>query len=125
MKGVPIRVEFGPKDPAKDVISWARRETGDCEDRIKELTTGKLEEGHDARGAPKAPTMGMKGLYIPFEQPEEVVAGETECLSPECKLKARRWCIFGRSYYSIVRLPEFPSPAPCFNPFLAQGQERS
>jgi prolyl-tRNA synthetase len=29
MKGVPIRVEFGPQDPAKDVISWARRETGE------------------------------------------------------------------------------------------------
>jgi prolyl-tRNA synthetase len=29
MKGVPLRVKFGPKDPAKDVINWARRETGD------------------------------------------------------------------------------------------------
>jgi len=160
MKGVPLRVEFGPKDAAKDMISWARRDNGEkgtlsiadmttkipelletiqqalydkadkafrehrkqitkwedvvpaldaknvvliphcltpaCEDKIKELTTGKVEEAAD--GAPKAPTMGMKSLCIPFEQPDGVVAGEAECLSPECNLKAEKWCMFGRSY---------------------------
>jgi prolyl-tRNA synthetase len=160
MKGVPLRVEFGPKDAAKEVISWARRDTGEkgtmpvadmstkvpelletiqqalydkadkayrehrkkitkwedvvpsldaknvviiphclngeCEDRVKELTQGKVEEG--AEGAPKAPTMGMKSLCIPFEQPDGIVVGETECLSPECNRKAEKWCMFGRSY---------------------------
>jgi prolyl-tRNA synthetase len=114
-----------PTLDAKNLVLIPHYLTADCEDSIKELTTGKLEEGHNTRGPHKAPTMGMKSLYIPFEQPEEVVASETECLSPKCKLKAWRWCTFGRNYYSIVRLPEFPSPAPCFNPFLDQGQERS
>lgn len=160
LKGTPLRIEFGPKDAAKDVVSWARRDTGEkgttaisdvatavpqlletiqadlydradksfrehrlqitnwdevvpaldaknvvliphcldgkCEDRIKEITTGKPELSAD--GQPKAPTMGMKSLCIPFEQPEGVVAGETECLSPECSRKAEKWCMFGRSY---------------------------
>lgn len=29
MKGVPLRLEFGPKDAAKSVVSYARRDTGD------------------------------------------------------------------------------------------------
>ncbi len=29
MKGVPLRLEFGPKDAAKDVVSFARRDTGE------------------------------------------------------------------------------------------------
>jgi len=29
MKGVPLRIEFGPKDAAKSVISYARRDTGE------------------------------------------------------------------------------------------------
>lgn len=160
LKGVPLRIEFGPKDAAKDAVAWARRDTGEkgttaiadvataipalletiqadmyeradrsfrehrvqltswddvipaldaknvvliphclggeCEDRIKELTTGKPELTGD--GQTKAPTMGMKSLCIPFEQPEGVVAGETACLSPECSRKAEKWCMFGRSY---------------------------
>ncbi|PKS09259.1 hypothetical protein jhhlp_003873 [Lomentospora prolificans] len=161
LKGVPLRIEFGPKDSAKNVVSWARRDTGEkgttdiadiatkipelletiqqdlytkadksfrehrlkitnwaevvpaldaknvvlipfcldgkCEDRIKELTTGNPEETTDG-GAPKAPTMGMKSLCIPFEQPEGLVKGETDCLNPECSRKAEQWCMFGRSY---------------------------
>lgn len=160
LKGVPLRIEFGPKDAAKDAVAWARRDTGEkgttsiadvatavpalletiqadmyaradksfrehrlqltnwddvipaldsknvvliphclgmaCEDRIKELTTGTPELTGD--GQTKAPTMGMKSLCIPFEQPEGVVVGETECLNPECTQKAKKWCMFGRSY---------------------------
>lgn len=29
MKGVPLRLEFGPKDAAKEVVSFARRDTGE------------------------------------------------------------------------------------------------
>ncbi len=29
LKGVPLRLEFGPKDAAKDVVSFARRDTGE------------------------------------------------------------------------------------------------
>ncbi|MCG8390557.1 MAG: His/Gly/Thr/Pro-type tRNA ligase C-terminal domain-containing protein, partial [Cytophagales bacterium] len=161
LKGVPLRLEFGPKDAAKDVISYARRDTGekgtiplaeistqvptlletiqkdmydkadkafrehrlqvtnwdevvpaldnknvviiphcldgDCEDRIKQLTVGKPDqsEGPDNQ---KAPSMGMKSLCIPFEQPEGTLNGETKCLNPECSRMAEKWCMFGRCY---------------------------
>ncbi|KAF4460074.1 prolyl-tRNA synthetase [Fusarium albosuccineum] len=29
LKGVPLRIEFGPKDAAKEVVSYARRDTGE------------------------------------------------------------------------------------------------
>ncbi|RFU76548.1 proline--trna ligase [Trichoderma arundinaceum] len=161
LKGVPLRIEFGPKDAAKEVVSWARRDTGEkgtipiadvatkvpelletiqkdmyskaeksfrehrlqitkwddvlpaldnknvvlipfcgdgkCEDRIKELTT-REDTQPDVPESQKLPSMGMKSLCIPFEQPEGVVAGETDCLSPECQRKAQFWTMFGRSY---------------------------
>lgn len=160
LKGVPLRIEFGPKDAAKEVVSYARRDTGEkgtcpiadvgttipelletiqkdmytkaetsfrehrlkitswddvmpaldnknvvlipfclggkCEDRIKELTT--REEQTDVPEGQRAPAMGMKSLCIPFEQPEGLVAGETNCLNPECQSKAQKWVMFGRSY---------------------------
>ncbi|KAK4144601.1 uncharacterized protein C8A04DRAFT_36591 [Dichotomopilus funicola] len=160
LKGVPLRLEFGPKDAAKEVVSYARRDTGekgtipiaelttkvpelletiqqdmynkaeaayrehrlqltkweevvpaldaknvviiphclvpDCEDRIKELTTGHSDE--TTPEGQKAPSMGMKSLCIPFEQPEGLVKGETKCLNPECSRLAEQWCMFGRSY---------------------------
>ncbi len=162
LKGVPLRIEFGPKDAAKEVISYARRDTGEkgtipiadlatkvpelletiqqdmynkaeatfrehrvqitewdkvvpaldaknvvliphclapsCEDKIKELTTGRADESPDVPESQKAPTMGMKSLCIPFEQPEGLVKGETKCLNPECARLAEQWCMFGRSY---------------------------
>jgi prolyl-tRNA synthetase len=162
LKGVPLRLEYGPKDAAKNVVSYARRDTGEkgtldiatlaqgvhdlletiqsdmykkaeesfrthriqitnwdevvpaldaknvvlipscleekCEDKIKDLTTGR-EDSEDAGPADKkAPSMGMKSLCIPFEQPEGIVEGETKCLNPECGAFAKKWCMFGRSY---------------------------
>ncbi|KAI6785244.1 putative proline--tRNA ligase-like protein [Emericellopsis cladophorae] len=161
LKGVPLRIEFGPKDAEAQVISYARRDTGfkdkialshaaekvpelletiqtemyakaersftehrlqitewekvipaldnrnvclipfclgmKCEDRIKELTT-RAEDTSDIPENQKLPAMGMKSLCIPFEQPEGIVAGETECLNPECQEKAQKWVMFGRSY---------------------------
>jgi prolyl-tRNA synthetase len=160
LKGVPLRVEFGPKDAAKEVVSYARRDTGEkgtipiadlatkvpelletiqsdmykkaekafdehrivvedwakvipaldaknvvmipfcldgkCEDKIKELTTAKQEENPDPL-VPQAPSMGMKSLCIPKEQPKELAEG-TKCLSPECDLPAKKYVMFGRSY---------------------------
>ncbi|KAI0021993.1 prolyl-tRNA synthetase [Xylariomycetidae sp. FL0641] len=160
LKGVPLRLEFGPKDAAKEVVSYARRDTGEkgtipvaelatkipellttiqkalydkadtafkehrlqltdwskvvpaldsknvviipfceepaCEERIKELT--KSEEPKEGVEGQKQPSMGMKSLCIPFDQPEGLVAGETDCLSPECSAKAKSWVMFGRSY---------------------------
>ncbi|KAL1841330.1 hypothetical protein VTJ49DRAFT_7167 [Mycothermus thermophilus] len=163
LKGVPLRIEFGPKDAAKDVVSYARRDTGEkgtipiadlttavpalletiqkdmydradaayrahrlqitkwedvvpaldaknvvliphcltepCEKRIKELTVSDGDQGADkAPDGQKAPSMGMKSLCIPFEQPEGLVQGETKCLNPECGKLAEKWCMFGRSY---------------------------
>jgi prolyl-tRNA synthetase len=162
LKGVPLRLEFGPKDAAKEVVSYARRDTGEkgtipiaelttkvpemletiqqdmynkaeaayrehrlkitnwdevvpaldaknvviiphclvpaCEDKIKELTTGRTDESPDTPEGQKAPSMGMKSLCIPFEQPDGLVKGETKCLNPECSRLAEQWCMFGRSY---------------------------
>lgn len=162
LKGVPLRLEFGPKDAANDVVSYARRDTGekgtipiaelttkvpalletiqqdmynkaeaaysahrlqvtawddvtpaldaknvviiphclvpDCEDKIKELTTGRADDAADGPEGQKAPSMGMKSLCIPFDQPEGLAKGETKCLNPECSRLAEQWCMFGRSY---------------------------
>ncbi|KAI0834119.1 proline-tRNA ligase-like protein [Hypoxylon sp. FL0890] len=162
LKGVPLRIEFGPKDAAKEVVSFARRDTGEkgtiplaelttkvpelletiqsdmynkaekayrehrvvinkwddvvpaldaknvviipfcldgkCEDQIKELTTGRTDEDPNTPEAQKAPSMGMKSLCIPFEQPEGLVQGETKCLNPECQRLAEKFVMFGRSY---------------------------
>ncbi|KAK6948611.1 hypothetical protein Daesc_010381 [Daldinia eschscholtzii] len=162
LKGVPLRLEFGPKDAAKEVVSFARRDTGEkgtiplddlatkvpelletiqsdmynkaekayrehrviikkwddvlpaldaknvvlipfcldgkCEDKIKELTTGRTDEDPNTPEAQKAPSMGMKSLCIPFEQPEGLVKGETKCLNPECERLAEQFVMFGRSY---------------------------
>ncbi|RYP46246.1 hypothetical protein DL768_007513 [Monosporascus sp. mg162] len=161
MKGVPLRLEFGPKDAANSVVSYARRDTGakgtipidelatqvpallqtiqqdlynkadeaykshrlrltewekvvpaldsrnvvlipfceeaPCEERIKEMTKSENggEVGPDGR---QLPSMGMKSLCIPFEQPEGLVRGETKCLNPECGKLAKSWTMFGRSY---------------------------
>ena len=161
LKGVPIRLEYGPKDAEKSQVAFARRDTGEkgsipiselstalptllekiqsdmyekaeksfrshrivvskweevvpaldarnvvlipscleekCEDKIKEITTGKPDES-DGPADQKAPSMGMKSLCIPFEQPEGLVEGETKCLNPECGAFAKKWCMFGRSY---------------------------
>lgn len=159
LKGIPLRLEYGPKDAAASQVSYARRDTGEkghiaiaelatkvsalleqiqndmytkaeasfrshrivvsqwdqvlpaldaknvvlipsclgekCEDRIKVLTTGKEMEGE---GEHKQPTMGMKSLCIPFEQPAGLIKGETKCLNPDCEALAENWCMFGRSY---------------------------
>lgn len=161
LKGVPLRLEYGPKDAIKSVVSYARRDTGEkatlpiseiskevplllekiqsdmytkaeaafsahrmkitewsevipaldtknvvliphclqsgCEDKIKELTTGKPEdvEGSEEQ---KVPSMGMKSLCIPFDQPEGLIVNETKCLNPVCEASAAKWCMFGRSY---------------------------
>ncbi|EQL01122.1 hypothetical protein G6O67_000490 [Ophiocordyceps sinensis] len=163
LKGVPLRIEFGPKDAAKEVVSYARRDTGEkgtipiahvgtkvpelletiqkdmytkaeasfrehrvkvtkwedvlpcldnknvvlvpfcldakCEDRMKELTT-RVDDHPDVPENQKLPSMGMKSLCVPFEQPHgpELVPGETACLNPECQGKAQKWVMFGRSY---------------------------
>lgn len=163
LRGVPIRIEFGPQDAAKEVVTFARRDTGEkgtipiadisskipelldtiqkdmytkaeksftehrlqitkweevmpaldnknvvlipfcldgkCEDRIKELTT-RTDDQPDVSEHKKLPAMGMKSLCIPFDQPKNdaLVPGETACLNPECKGKAQKWVMFGRSY---------------------------
>ncbi|KAM6509141.1 hypothetical protein FSOLCH5_012129 [Fusarium solani] len=154
LKGVPLRLEFGPKDAKKGVVSYTKRYNnekgtipiteitttvpkmleeiqagmyrradatfkehrrvvtawddvmgaldnkdlvlipfcldGKCEDRVKELTT-KVEEEQGA------PSMGMKSLCIPFEQPSALEEG-TKCSNPECEALAKQWTMFGRSY---------------------------
>jgi len=89
--------EVVPALDAKNVVLIPSCLAEKCEDKIKELTTGKGEEEVGPEGQ-KAPSMGMKSLCIPFEQPEGLVKGETKCLNPECGALAEKWCMFGRSY---------------------------
>lgn len=62
----------------------------DCEEKIKDTTKSKDENGNER--------MGMKSLCIPFEQPEGIIKGETKCLNPTCGKLAESWVQFGRSY---------------------------
>jgi len=161
LKGVPLRIEFGPKDSEKHVVTVSRRDGGDkttipitdlktavpdlletiqadlfrkaeaefrahrvqinewkdfvpslnaknvclirhclggkCEDEIKELSK-RQGQGDDLAEDARAPSMGAKSLCIPFEQPEGIVEGETQCTNPKCEAKAQKWVLFGRSY---------------------------
>ena len=161
-KGVPLRLEFGPKDSASHQVTTSRRDihgnkgtiaitelvsgvkslldaiqkdlydraekefqshvkhitkwddfvpslnsknvcliphclTEKCEDEIKDLSARK-EENDDTPQDERAPSMGAKSLCIPFDQPEGLEKGVTECCNPQCKNKAEAWCLFGRSY---------------------------
>ena len=161
-KGVPLRLEFGPKDSASHQVTTSRRDiqgnkgtiaitelasgvknlldaiqkdlydradkefkshvkhitkwddfvpalnsknicliphclTEKCEDEIKDLSARK-EENDDTPQDERAPSMGAKSLCIPFDQPDGLEKGVTECCNPQCKNKAEAWCLFGRSY---------------------------
>ncbi|KAM7224023.1 proline-tRNA ligase-like protein [Rhypophila decipiens] len=162
MKGVPIRLEMGPKDQANKVASYSRRDTGEkgtipldeiatqvpalleqiqkdmytkaekefaehrlvltewdkvvpalnsknlviipfcedpkCEDEIKDNTKSEGEQRELGPDGKPLPSMGMKSLCIPFDQPEGLVQGETKCLNPNCGRDAKAWVMFGRSY---------------------------
>ncbi|KAI0505990.1 prolyl-tRNA synthetase [Xylaria bambusicola] len=161
MKGVPLRLEFGPKDAANAVVTYSRRDTGfkgtiplaelttqvpallekiqqdmydkanaeftshrlilddwtkvvaaldarnvvlipfcgepACEELIKDQTKSDEHRELGADGKPQ-PSMGMKSLCVPFDQPSGIVEGETKCLRPDCKATAKSWVMFGRSY---------------------------
>jgi prolyl-tRNA synthetase len=58
----------------------------------------KREVESDTPQDEKAPSMGAKSLCIPFEQPVGITKGETPCANPNCKSKAEKWFMFGRSY---------------------------
>ncbi|ETS83206.1 proline--tRNA ligase [Pestalotiopsis fici W106-1] len=85
-----------PSLDAKNVVQIPFCLEPKCEDKIKELTTGKQDQNPDL-SVPQAPSMGMKSLCIPFKQPKEVVAGQ-KCLNPECQAEAKKYVMFGRSY---------------------------
>ncbi|EEY15079.1 bifunctional aminoacyl-tRNA synthetase [Verticillium alfalfae VaMs.102] len=90
--------EVVPALDAKNVVIIPFCLDGKCEDRIKEMTTNSSPENEALPEGKRAPTMGMKSLCIPFEQPEGLVEGETKCLNPECSSHAKKWVMFGRSY---------------------------
>ena len=88
--------DFVPALNSKNVCLIPHCLTEKCEDEIKALSARKEDDGvpQDER----APSMGAKSLCIPFDQPEGLVKGETECTNPNCSNKAEEWCLFGRSY---------------------------
>lgn len=79
-----------PALDAKNVVLIPFCLAPDCEEKIKDTTKSKDENGNER--------MGMKSLCIPFEQPEGLVKGETKCLNPTCGKLAESWVQFGRSY---------------------------
>ena len=61
-----------------------------CEDIIKKDSA--REESSEAG----APSMGAKGLCIPFEQPAAIT--NEKCVCPGCEKPAKYYTLFGRSY---------------------------
>lgn len=154
LKGVPLRIELGPKDLAQNKFVASRRDTlkkdtysGDnftetiqklldqihddmyeraekdlksniavvdtwaeflqhldqkhiimapfclgkeCEEAIKK------DSARDAVVEDGAPAMGAKSLCIPFDQPKPITS--QVCVNPSCKLAAKAYTLFGRSY---------------------------
>ena len=62
----------------------------DCEGEIKKDSANEeVEEG--------APSMGAKGLCIPFKQPKKL-AKNAKCVKPDCPNAPKNYVLFGRSY---------------------------
>jgi len=155
LKGVPLRIELGPKDVAQKKFVAVRRDllkkvTYDEENMLqtvrdllqqlhddlyakaeKDLNehTAVVEEWDDfltslnkqniimtpfcgekeceeqikkdsAQGAvveEGAPAMGAKSLCIPLKQPKKLCCGQ-RCVLPGCKISAKYYTLFGRSY---------------------------
>ncbi|XP_063957953.1 bifunctional glutamate/proline--tRNA ligase-like isoform X2 [Lytechinus pictus] len=155
LKGVPVRIEVGPRDMSKQEFIACRRDTGakttfceaesvakvtqlldqiqtdmyanakkdldghivvtsswndfcnkldekklllvpycgeiSCEDKVKK------ESARDRDVVVGAPSMGAKGLCIPFKQPKDIAPG-THCILPDCTNDAKKYTLFGRSY---------------------------
>lgn len=89
--------DFVPALNAKNVVLIPHCLTEECEDEIKDMSA-RRDEGDDTPQDEKAPSMGAKSLCIPFEQPTEGIKEDTKCTNPQCKRKAEKWCLFGRSY---------------------------
>ncbi|KAH9827015.1 putative proline--tRNA ligase [Teratosphaeria destructans] len=86
--------DFVPELNKKNLLIVPFCLQGDCEDQIKEDSSGRIEgQEVDAR----APSMGAKSLCIPSEQPEESLEGRT-CINPKCGRDALAFVMFGRSY---------------------------
>ncbi|KAJ5141886.1 Transcription initiation factor IIA small chain (TFIIA 13.5 kDa subunit) [Penicillium atrosanguineum] len=90
--------EFVPELNQKNLLMVPFCLTEACEDQIKDMSARKAEEDSGEAEDAKAPSMGAKSLCIPFDQPEGLEKGVTECINPKCSLKAEKWCMFGRSY---------------------------
>lgn len=63
-----------------------------CEDQIKELSSAGLDVEAGA------PSMGAKGLCIPFAPKGELKETEKCCICPGCSAKPKAVTMFGRSY---------------------------
>ena len=92
--------DFVPALNARNVCLVPHCLSGDCEDQIKKMSARHQDQDGDTGVTmdTKAPSMGAKSLCIPFEQPSEIVPGEMECINLQCKRKAEKWVMFGRSY---------------------------
>ena len=98
LKKLTVWDDFVPALNEKNVCLIPSCLTEECEDQIKKSTARKAEEQATVAQDERAPSMGAKSLCIPFDQPDGIEPGVTECLNPECSRKAEKWCMFGRSY---------------------------
>ena len=89
--------DFVPALNDKNVVLIPHCLTEPCEDEIKDMSARKAEDESGPQDE-KAPSMGAKSLCIPFEQPSGGITEGTKCTNPNCKNKAEKWCLFGRSY---------------------------
>ena len=64
----------------------------DCEDNIKKDSVRETNE------TTTGPLMGAKSLCIPKQQPETKLDDSSKCIHPNCTVKPKFWCLFGRSY---------------------------
>lgn len=93
--------EFVPALNDKNVCLIPFCLTEKCEDEIKELSARKATQNDETPEDAKAPSMGAKSLCIPFDQPKGITE-DTRCTNPNCKLKAEKWCLFGREYPAFL-----------------------
>jgi len=88
--------DFIPELDRKNVILAPFCGEPSCEENVKKEST------REEVAADVGPAMGAKSLCIPFEQPDAdgraKPVAECKCIYPNCSLKPKFYCLFGRSY---------------------------
>ncbi|KAH8681590.1 proline-tRNA ligase-like protein [Xylariales sp. PMI_506] len=119
LKGVPLRIEFGPKDAAKEVVSYARRDTGE---------KGTIPIAELATKVPELLETIQKDLYLKaeksFDEHRIVVESWADvipaldaknvvqipfCLEPKCEDKIKELTTTKQEENPDASVPQAPS----------------